>query len=186
MSDKKDALDRLMAADLSRRDFMKMSAFAGIAASVGGVVTLDLWSPSNAHGQPAGGVKPFTFAVIADQHTMGPKNNFMKLRTGRSVEEILKLEQKPDFVMEMGDMVHDGSDEQMKFFDELIAPIKGQMKFITGEHDWYLYQALWQDHLFVGPERRPLHCPDDRHAPGLLEQARSLASGADGHCRYAE
>jgi len=136
MSDKKDALDRLMAAELSRRTFMKMSAFAGIAASVGGVVTLDILSPSNAWAQS--GAKPFTFAVIADQHTMGAKNNYMKLRVERSVQEIIKLDAKPDFIMEMGDMVHDGSDEQMKFFDELIAPIKGQMKFITGEHDWYL------------------------------------------------
>jgi len=139
MSEKKDALDRLMTAELSRRNFMRMSAFAGIAASVGGLVTLDFLSPSNAQGvMLGGGAKPFTFAVIADQHTMGPKNNYMKLRVERSVQEINKLEQKPDFVMEMGDMVHDGSDEQMKFFDELIAPIKGQMKFITGEHDWYL------------------------------------------------
>jgi hypothetical protein len=74
MSEKKDALDRLMAAELSRRNFMKMSAFAGIAASVGGVVTLDILSPSSVWGQKSG-AKPFTFAVIADQHTMGPKNN---------------------------------------------------------------------------------------------------------------
>ena len=42
MNEKQDALDRLMTAELSRRNFLKMSAFAGIAASVGGVVTLDL------------------------------------------------------------------------------------------------------------------------------------------------
>lgn len=137
MSEKKDALDRLMAAELSRRNFMKMSAFAGIAASVGGVVTLDFLAPPPARAQMAG-AKPFTFAVIADQHTMGPQNNYMKLRVERSIQEINKLDQKPDFVMSMGDMVHDGSDEQMKFFDELVAPCKAPIKYITGEHDWYL------------------------------------------------
>ncbi len=75
MSENKDSLDRLMTAELSRRNFMKLSAFAGIAASVGSVVTLDILSPSNAWGQFKGGTKPFTFAVIADQHTMWPKNN---------------------------------------------------------------------------------------------------------------
>jgi 3',5'-cyclic AMP phosphodiesterase CpdA len=40
--------------------------------------------------------------------------------------------------MELGDMVHDGSSEQMKFFDELLSPLKVPIKYITGEHDWYL------------------------------------------------
>ncbi|HLC10833.1 MAG TPA: twin-arginine translocation signal domain-containing protein, partial [Candidatus Bathyarchaeia archaeon] len=116
MNEKQDALDRLMTAELSRRNFMKMSALAGIAASVGGVVTLDFLSPSNARA-----AKPFNFALMADHHTMGPKNNYMKLRCERAVQEMNKLNPQPDFIMSLGDHVHDGSDEQMKFFDELFA-----------------------------------------------------------------
>jgi 3',5'-cyclic AMP phosphodiesterase CpdA len=133
MNEKQDALDRLMTAELSRRNFMKMSALAGIAASVGGVVTLDFLSPSSARA-----AKPFNFALMADHHTMGPKNNYMKLRCERAVQEMNKLNPQPDFIMSLGDHVHDGSDEQMKFFDELFAPLKTKVKYITGEHDWYL------------------------------------------------
>src|SRR5438105_6500049 len=133
MNENQDALDRLMTAELSRRNFLKMSAFAGIAASVGGVVTLDLLSPSSARA-----AKPFNFALMADHHTMGPKNNYMKLRCERAVQEMNKLNPQPDFIMSLGDHVHDGSDEQMKFFDELFAPLKTKVKYITGEHDWYL------------------------------------------------
>jgi 3',5'-cyclic AMP phosphodiesterase CpdA len=125
---------------VSRRDFMKMSAFTGLAASIGGLVSLDFLSPSTVQAQSAGAgtAKPFTFAVMADHHTMGPKNNYMKMRVERCVQEINNLGSKPDFIMSIGDMVHDGSDEQMKFFDELIAPLKAPVKYITGEHDWYL------------------------------------------------
>jgi 3',5'-cyclic-AMP phosphodiesterase len=35
-------------------------------------------------------------------------------------------------------MVHDGSEEQMKFFHELVSPSRVPVKYITGEHDWYL------------------------------------------------
>ena len=133
MNEKHDALDRLMTAELSRRNFMKVSALAGIAASVGGVVTLDFLSPSNARA-----AKPFNFALMADHHTMGPKNNYMKLRCERAVQEMNKLNPQPDFIMSLGDHVHDGSDEQMKFFDEVFAPLKTKVKYITGEHDWYL------------------------------------------------
>ena len=133
---KKDKAEILLGAQLSRRDFMRISAFTGIAASLGGVVSLDFLAPSE--GQAQSIAKAFNFAVMADHHTMGPKNNYMKLRVERCVQEINKLSPQPDFIMSLGDVVHDGSDEQMKFFDELIAPLKAPVKSITGEHDWYL------------------------------------------------
>lgn len=136
MEDTDDHTDRLLRAELSRRDLIKISAFTGMAASIGGLVTLDFLSPARAGAESM--VKPFTFAVMADHHTMGPKNNYMKMRVERCVQEINNLSQKPDFIMSLGDVVHDGSDEQMKFFDELTAPLKAPVKYITGEHDWYL------------------------------------------------
>src|SRR5438132_11300621 len=133
MNEKQDVLVLFMTSDLSRRNFMKMSALAGIAASVSGVVTLDFLSPSSA--RPA---KPFNFALMADHHTMGPKNNYMKLRCERAGQEMNKLNPQPDFLMSLGDHVHDGSDEQMKFFDEIFPALKTKVKYITGRHDWHL------------------------------------------------
>jgi hypothetical protein len=75
---KKDTAEILLEARISRRDFMKISAFTDVAPSLGGVVSLDFLAPSESQAQ--GVAKPFTFAVMADQHTMGPKNNYMKLR----------------------------------------------------------------------------------------------------------
>src|SRR5947209_20408198 len=98
---------------------MEVSALAGIAASVGGVVTLDFLSPSSARA-----AKPFNFALMAYHHTMGPKNNYMKLRCERAVQEMNKLNPQPDYIMPLGGHVHDVSDEQLKFFDELFPPLQ--------------------------------------------------------------
>lgn len=118
---------------LTRRGFLKVSALTGatlvVAPSMG-----SLLAPHSARAAAT----DFSFAIIADSHTMGAKNPRMKTRLEAAIKEVNALSPAPDFVMYMGDAVHDGSPEQFKYFQEIMAALKPKTYYIPGEHDWYL------------------------------------------------
>lgn len=128
-----DADHAVLARGMTRRGFLRVSALTGatlvVAPAMGSLV------------RPAASlaaVSDFSFAIIADSHTMGSKNPRMKTRLQAAIKEVNALSPAPDFVMYMGDAVHDGSPEQFKYFEDIMAALKPKTYYIPGEHDWYL------------------------------------------------
>jgi 3',5'-cyclic AMP phosphodiesterase CpdA len=80
----------------------------------------------------------FSFAILADSHTMGEKNPLMKVRLEAAIRQINALLPRPDFVMYLGDAVHDGTPEQFKYFEDIMAQLEPRVFYLAGEHDWYL------------------------------------------------
>lgn len=141
-----DADHAVLARGLTRRGFLRVTALTG-ATLVAAPVTGSLWRPRSSLAAET----DFTFAIIADSHTMGSKNPRMKTRLQAAIREINALSPAPDFVMYMGDAVHDGSPEQFKYFEEIIARLKPKTYYIPGEHDWYLDMGeYYQTHLIKG------------------------------------
>ncbi|MHB8483968.1 MAG: metallophosphoesterase [Nitrospiria bacterium] len=141
-----DVKDSVMARTISRRNFLKMSALAG--ASI--VVSPGLSRILGNDRLLAAPVDPFSFAIIADSHTMGPKNPRLKIRLEAAVREINALNPQPDFVMYMGDAVHDGSAEQFKYFSEILSHLKARIYYVPGEHDWYLDMGEYYQENLIG------------------------------------
>lgn len=142
-----DAHHAVLARGLTRRGFLKVSALTGatlvVAPTMGALVRPALSTAA---------ASEFTFAIIADSHTMGPKNPRMRTRLQAAIKEINALTPAPDFVMYLGDAVHDGSPEQFKYFEGIIAGLKPKVYYIPGEHDWYLDMGeYYQQRLIKGP-----------------------------------
>jgi hypothetical protein len=128
-----DADRAVLARGLTRRGFLRVSALTG-ATLVAAPAMGSLLRPSGA----GAAASDFTFAIIADSHTMGSKNPRMKTRLQAAIKEVNALNPAPDWVMYMGDAIHDGSAEQFKYFEEIMAGLKPKTYYIPGEHDWYL------------------------------------------------
>ncbi len=130
-----DSRISVMARQFTRRGFLKATALTGatvvLASTQAGVLDLPY---AEAASQP-GTVR---FALIADSHTMGPKNPRMRERLKAAINEVNALSPAPDWVIYMGDAVHDGSVEQFKYFEEVMSTLKPKVYYIPGEHDWYL------------------------------------------------
>ena len=62
-----------------------------------------------------------TFAILADCHTMGDKNSPMKTRLEAAIRQINAMDPAPGFVMYAGDAIHEGTREEFKYFEEVIA-----------------------------------------------------------------
>ncbi|MEW6324130.1 MAG: metallophosphoesterase [Nitrospirota bacterium] len=141
-----DARADLMARRVTRRGFLKATALTGatvvVASTIDSVLTLPY---SQAAAQP-GTVR---FALIADSHTMGSKNPRMRTRLEAAIKEVNALTPPPDWVIYMGDAVHDGSVEQFKYFEEIMAGLKPKVYYIPGEHDWYLDMGDYYQKHFI-------------------------------------
>ena len=132
----------------TRRGFLRAVALGGAT-----LVTAPLASPFGVTSAVAAtGAQDFTFAVLADSHTMGNRNPVMKLRLEAAIRQINALNPAPDFVMYLGDAIHDGTPEQFKYFAEIIAGLKPPVYFLAGEHDWYLDMGEYYLDRFI---RRP-------------------------------
>ncbi len=120
---------------LSRRMLLKGAS----ALSAGGV--LDLTLINLAFGQP-GGAGDFTFAYISDSHIQQIKGaKFVRnwdRGLMRAVAECNLLNPKPDFVVFGGDLAQLGKKEELDHGMELLAPLSYDVKFVLGEHDYYL------------------------------------------------
>ncbi len=140
-----DVKDSVMARSINRRNFLKMSALAGASLVLSPGISRILGN------RPllAAPVEQFSFAIIADSHTMGAKNPRMKTRLEAAINEVNALRPQPDFVMYMGDAVHDGSAEQFKYFAEIISHLKAKIHYVPGEHDWYLDMGEYYQKNFI-------------------------------------
>lgn len=118
----------------SRRGFIETLGFAGATLAAAPLASM-LFPGSALAGTAA---EDFTFAILADSHTMGKKNSPMKVRLEAAIKQINAMNPAPDFVMYLGDAITDGTLDEFKYFEEIIAGLKPQVHYLAGEHDWYL------------------------------------------------
>lgn len=97
----------------------------------------------------------FSFAYISDAHIQQIKGskfvrNWDRGLT-RAVAEATLLDPKPDFVMFGGDMAQLGKPEEIDHGLEILSPITQPMRYVMGEHDYYLDLGdYWRKRL--GPD----------------------------------
>ncbi|WP_298270462.1 metallophosphoesterase [Geobacter sp.] len=133
---------------IDRRTFLKQAGALTAAASLPfGLVNV------------AWGKKPtekFTFAYISDAHITQIRGtefvaNFDK-GLQRAALELNFLDPKPDFVVFGGDLAQLGKREEFEHGRELMKDVTIPIKWVIGEHDYYLdLGAYWQEHM------APLH-----------------------------
>lgn len=127
----------LTAVEISRRRFLRHTAWAGAAVVVavtGGVVTTEVLRP----GQQ---VKPgvdFHFVQISDSHIgfQGAANADVTGTFQQAIDKINALPDRPDFVIHTGDLTHFTTPEQLDQVKQMLGGLKtGQVFTIPGEHD---------------------------------------------------
>lgn len=130
--------------DLSRRSLLTSAA--------GLVATLPLVKVDLAFADPG---KSFSFAYISDshiQHIRGTK--FVRSWDRgliRAVAEANLLNPKPDFVMFGGDLAQLGTKAELDHGAEMLARLGAPVKYVMGEHDYYLDLGAYWEKLF-GPQ----------------------------------
>jgi 3',5'-cyclic-AMP phosphodiesterase len=141
-----------------RRDFVSTLGLGGAAMAAAPLGSLLV--PGTALAKP---VEDFTFAILADSHTMGKKNHPMKVRLQAAIRQINAMSPAPDFVMYLGDAITDGTVEEFKYYEEIIADLKPTMHYVAGEHDWYLDMGeYYMQHMVRRP--RPYYSFDHKGA----------------------
>ncbi len=134
-----------MVKTLSRRSLIRGAS----ALTAGGV--LDLTLVKLAFGQ--GGPQPdFTFAYISDSHIQHVKGaEFVRnwdRGLKRAVAECNLLNPKPDFVVFGGDLAQLGKKSELDHGLELLSPLRYDVKYVLGEHDYYLdLGEYWADKI---------------------------------------
>jgi 3',5'-cyclic AMP phosphodiesterase CpdA len=89
---------------------------------------------------------PFTFAIITDSHLFSSDQPH---KFDKSLEDAINMVNslaiQPDFVVYTGDIAQNGREDQLVKGQKLLAKLKMPVKFIPGEHDWYLdLGAVWK------------------------------------------
>ncbi|WP_150049692.1 metallophosphoesterase [Methylomonas rhizoryzae] len=132
--------------DRSRRNFLK----TGGALALGS--TLPIGLVELAFAEPA---QNFSFAYISDAHIQHIKGNrFVRnwdMGLKRAVAEVNLLTPKPDFVMFGGDLAQLGSKPELDHGAEMLSALQLPVKYVMGEHDYYLDLGAYWEQLF-GPQ----------------------------------
>ncbi len=129
---------------LTRRSFLKKAAIGGLAAAA------PLKMVEVVYGQ--GAQEKFTFAVISDAHLTHIKGtkfvrNFDE-GLERAVTEVSFMDPPPDFVVFGGDLAQLGKKEELEHGLEKLSKLSLPIKFVIGEHDFYLDMGeYWQKHI---------------------------------------
>lgn len=123
-----------MSTNISRRTFLKQAAVATAATAVPFSLVEVVFGKSAA--------QKFTFAYISDSHIQQIKGtrfvaNFDKGLT-RAVAELNFMDPKPDFVVYGGDLAQLGKREEIDHGLEMMAKLNAPVKWVIGEHDYYL------------------------------------------------
>ena len=132
---------------IKRRDFLKGAG--GMAA--GAVLPVSLIELQ--------GVTPaesFTFAYISDSHLQHIKGTQFVRNWDRglmrAVAECNLMSPRPDFVMFGGDLAQLALPEELDHGAQMLSAIKGQVRMVMGEHDYYSDDGAYWSKLF-GPQR---------------------------------
>jgi len=92
----------------------------------------------------------FTFAYISDSHLQQIKGTKFVRNWDRGLERAVAeanlLNPKPDFVVYGGDLAQLGKREEIDHGLEILSALKHDIKFVMGEHDYYLdLGEYWAD-----------------------------------------
>ncbi len=144
-----DGHRNVVARHWSRRGFIETLGLSG-ATLVAAPLASQFFSGS---AIAAFAAQDFTFAILADSHTMGEKNPLMKVRLEAAIRQINAQVPTPDFVMYLGDAIHDGTREEFKYFEEIMAQLQPRVYYLAGEHDWYLDMGeYFMRHMIQRPQ----------------------------------
>lgn len=119
--------------NISRRRFLKKTLVAGATL----VLAPGIRAFTGNQTSLAARIDTFRFAMLGDSHLMGEKNPRLETRLEVAVRELNALQPRPDFVIYMGDAVHDGTPEQIIRFSSIVSRLIPKTYFLPGEHDWY-------------------------------------------------
>ncbi len=130
----------------SRRHFIKKSSALALASTLP-VSLIELAFAENSQN--------FTFAYISDAHIQQIKGNRFVSNwdkgLARAVAETNLLTPKPDFVMFGGDLAQLGSQPELDHGAEIMSALKPDVRYVMGEHDYYLDLGTYWEKLF-GPQ----------------------------------
>lgn len=127
---------------ISRRSFLKTTAAFTVTSMLPLKLVEVCW------GKEKG--EKFTFGVISDSHLThisGTKfvNNFDK-GLQQAVAEVSLMWPKPDFIVYGGDLAQLGKKEEIDHGLEMLSKIDVPIRFVIGEHDYYLDMGrYWED-----------------------------------------
>ncbi len=136
----------------SRGTFLK-GAGALMGATVLPMTLVELaCGPGTGSSRKKVGTEKFTFAFISDSHltqTQGTKfvRNFDQgLR--KAVDAVNFMVPRPDFVVYGGDLAQLGKREELDHGREILSRLDGNIKFVIGEHDYYLdLGRYWEEKI---------------------------------------
>ena len=133
-----------MSNDFSRRNFLKG------AAALGAMLPMTSIKLAFADSK-----EDFTFAYISDSHIQHIKGTKFVRNWDRglirAVAETNLLNPKPDFVVFGGDLAQLGSKPELDHGAEILSALKYPVKYVMGEHDYYLDLGEYWSKLF-GPQ----------------------------------
>ena len=131
---------------INRRDFIKRAS----SVLVAGVVPVSLIELAFAKSD-----QNFTFAYISDSHIQHIKGNQFVRNWDRglirAVAETNLMDPKPDFIIYGGDLAQLGNKPELDHGMELLSALRYDMKFVIGEHDYYLDLGKYWEQL-TGPQ----------------------------------
>lgn len=138
--------------NLSRRGFLKVAGIsAGIAAAKGLVTPTSFHLVEMAAAQEADQAS-FFFAYISDTHLYKKELNDRFVRAIlKAVDDVNGLDPQPDFVLFGGDLAQLGQKEELDLGAQILKGVKAPVKFVVGEHDWFLDMGEHWQSLFGPP-----------------------------------
>jgi 3',5'-cyclic AMP phosphodiesterase CpdA len=142
---RRDRSEEAQMKNWTRRDFLR---------NAGTVTAMSTLPVSLVELAFADATKNFTFGYISDahiQHISGTKfvRNWDRGLI-RAVAETNLMDPKPDFVMFGGDLAQLGTKEELDHGAELMSALRYDVRYVMGEHDFYLDMGEYWSELF-GP-----------------------------------
>ena len=148
---------------LDRRSFVKVAAAAFGAAAASGVTPHSFQPVRVAYAQGGGKREAFHFAYISDSHLYERTLNDRFVNAlMRAVDDVNSMDPQPDFVFYGGDLAQLGQPKELDLGAQILKSVKAPMRFMVGEHDWYLDMGEKWRELFGKPnysfDHKGVHC----------------------------
>ena len=149
--------------NLDRRSFVKVAAAAFGAAAASGVTPHSFQPVRVAYAQGGGKRESFHFAYISDSHLYERTLNDRFVNAlMRAVDDVNSMDPQPDFDFYGGDLAQLGQPKELDLGAQILKNVKAPMRFMVGEHDWYLDMGEKWRELFGKPtysfDHKGVHC----------------------------
>jgi 3',5'-cyclic-AMP phosphodiesterase len=149
--------------NLDRRSFVKVAAAAFGAAAASGVTPHSFQPVRVAYAQGGGKREAFHFAYISDSHLYERTLNDRFVNAlMRAVDDVNAMDPQPDFVFYGGDLAQLGQPKELDLGAQILKNVKAPLRFMVGEHDWYLDMGEKWRELFGKPtysfDHKGVHC----------------------------